>query len=153
MGLSCMVNYRVIFSPMAFQLYTNRVNIGMFNISSGFFEIQKLKKMTVFAIQARFFCKKWLVRGLRQKPLLGISPNLVYICFPPSFRHLLIMGDLDLHLQGHLALKHSKSGHFGLVRTISQNVLHGISPNLHRICILPSFQHLLNMGDHLGQKY
>ena len=69
------------------------------------------------------------------------------------------MGDLDLHLQGHLALKHSKLGHFGLVRTISQKVLDGILPNLHRICILPSFQHLLNMGDldqhlqgHLGQK-
>ena len=82
------------------------------------------------------------------------------MCILPSFQHLLIMGDLDLHLQGHLALKHSKSGHFGLVRTISQKVLHGISPNLHRICILPSFQHLLNMGDldlhfqgHLGQKY
>ena len=101
-----------------------------------------------------------LVRAISQKPLLRISPNLVCMCIPPSVRHLLIMGELDLHLQGHLTLKHSKSGHLGLVRTISQKVLHGISPNLHRICILPSIQHLLNMGDidlhlqgHLGQKY
>ena len=69
------------------------------------------------------------------------------------------MGDLGLQLQGHLALKHSKLGHFGLVRTISQKVFDGILPNLHSICILPRFQHLLIMGDldlhlqgHLGQK-
>ena len=87
-------------------------------------------------------------------------PNLVCMFILPSFRHLLIMGDLDLHLQGPLALKHSKSGHFGLVRIISKKVLHGISPNLHRKCILPSFQHLLHMGDidlnlqgQLDQKY
>ena len=52
--------------------------------------------------------------------------------------------------------------HFGLVCTISQKVLHGISPNLHSMCILLSFQHLLNMGEqgdldlhlqgHLGKK-
>ena len=82
------------------------------------------------------------------------------MCILPSFRHLMIMSDLDLHIQGHLALKHSKSGHFGLVRTISKKVLHGTSPNLHRIYILHSFQHLSNMGDldlhrqgYLGQKY
>ena len=68
----------------------------------------------------------WLVRTISQKPLLGITPNLVCMCILPSFQHLLIMGDLDLHLKGHLALKHSKLGHFGLVRTISQKVLHGI---------------------------
>ena len=49
-GLTCMINHGVIFSPMAFKLGANRVHIGKFNISSGFFEIQKLKKMTVFAI-------------------------------------------------------------------------------------------------------
>ena len=38
-----MVNYGVIFSPMAFKLGANRVQIGKFNMSSGFFEIQKIK--------------------------------------------------------------------------------------------------------------
>ena len=37
--------------------------------------------------------------------------------------------------------------HFGLVRTISQKVMDGFSPNLHGICILDSFQSLLKMGD------
>ena len=57
-------------------------------------------------------------------------------------------------------LKTLEIGPFWLVRTISQKVLHGISPNLHQICILPSFQYLINMGDldlhfqgHLSQKY
>ena len=90
-------------------------------------------------------CKQWLVRTLSPKPLLGISPNLVCMCILPSFQHPLIMGDLDLHLQGHLAVENLEFCQFGLVRAISQKVLHGISPNLHRICILLSFQHLLNM--------
>ena len=60
-----------------------------------------------------------LVRAISQKPLFRISPNLVCMCVLPSFQHLLTVSDLDLHLQGHLALKHSKSGYFGLVRTIS----------------------------------
>ena len=70
------------------------------------------------------------------------------------------MGDLDLHLQGHLALENLEICQFGLVRAISRKVRDGISPNVHRICILPSFQHLLHMGDidlhlqgHLGKKY
>ena len=44
------INRGVIFSPMAFKLGANRDHIGMFNISTGFFEIQKFEKMTVFAI-------------------------------------------------------------------------------------------------------
>ena len=89
----------------------------------------------------------WLVRTISQKPLLGITPNLVCTCILPSFRSILVMGDIDLHLQGHLALKDLKFRDLGLVRTIRQKVLDGISPNLHRICILLSFQHLLNMND------
>ena len=54
-----------------------------------------------------------LVRAINQKPLLGISPNLVCICILPSFQHLLNMSDLDLHLQGHLALKYFKFGDLG----------------------------------------
>ena len=70
------------------------------------------------------------------------------------------MNGLDLHLKGHLGLKNLENGLKWLVRTISQKAMDGISPNLHSICILPSFQYLLNMGDldlylqgHLGQKY
>ena len=51
-------------------------------------------------------------------------------------------------------------GHFGLVRTISQKVMDGFSPNLHRNLHLAVFQTLLKMGDldlhlqgHLGKKY
>ena len=47
-GLTCMVNHGVIFSSMAFKLGANRVHIGMFNISSGFFEIQKFKILPEF---------------------------------------------------------------------------------------------------------
>ena len=101
-----------------------------------------------------------LVRAISQIALLGITLNFVCICILPSTQRLLIMSDLDLHIQGHLALKHSKSGHFGLVCTISKKVLNGFSSNSHRICILFSFQHLLYMGDidfhrqgHLGQKH
>ena len=50
--------------------------------------------------------------------------------------------------------------HFGLVGTISQKVMDGFSPNLHRICILDSFQSLMKMGEldlhlqgHLGKKH
>ena len=50
LGPTCMINYGVIFSATAFKLGANRVHIGMFNISSGFFEIQKFEKMAVFAI-------------------------------------------------------------------------------------------------------
>ena len=53
-----MVNHGVIFSSMAFKLCANRVHIGMFNISSGFFKIKKIKnfdgKLTVFAFPLRF---------------------------------------------------------------------------------------------------
>ena len=48
LGLTCMINHGVNFSPTAFILATKRVHIGMFNISSGFFEIQKLKKSDGF---------------------------------------------------------------------------------------------------------
>ena len=54
-----------------------------------------------------------LVRAISQKPLLGISTNLVCLCVLSSFQHLLIVSDLDLHLQGHLALKYLKFGYFG----------------------------------------
>ena len=54
-----------------------------------------------------------LVRAINQKLLLEISPNLVCICILTSFQHLLIVSDLDLHLQGHLALKYLKFGNFG----------------------------------------
>ena len=43
-----------------------------------------------------------LVRAINQKPLLGILPNSVCISIVPSFQHLLMVSDLDLHLQGHL---------------------------------------------------
>ena len=33
-------------SPMTFKLCANRVHVGMFNISSGLFKIQKLKILT-----------------------------------------------------------------------------------------------------------
>ena len=56
-----------------------------------------------------------LVHAINQKPLLGISPNLVCICVLPSFQHLLTVSDLDLHLQGHLALKYFKFGNFGVL--------------------------------------
>ena len=55
-----MVNYEVIYSHMAFQVCTNRVHIGMFNISSGFFLIQKNKILlgilTVFAFRLNWGC-------------------------------------------------------------------------------------------------
>ena len=45
-----MVNHGVIFSSVAFKLCANRVHIGMFNISSGFFKIQNFDGiLTVFA--------------------------------------------------------------------------------------------------------
>ena len=72
---------------------------------------------------------------------------------------ILIMGDLDLNLQGHLALENLEFWQFWLVRAISRKVLDEIWPNLHKICILLSLQHLIILGDldlhlqgHLGQK-
>ena len=53
-----------------------------------------------------------LVRAISQKPLLGISPNLVCICVLLSFQHLLIVSDLDLHLQGHSTFKYFKFNYF-----------------------------------------
>ena len=50
LGPTCMINYGVTFSPTAFKLGANRVHIEIFNISSGFFEIKKKIRMTVFTI-------------------------------------------------------------------------------------------------------
>ena len=67
-----------------------------------------------------------LVCAINQKLLLGISPNLVCICILPSSQHLLIVSDLDLHLQGHLALKYLKLGDFGglLTYSITESFVH-----------------------------
>ena len=58
-GLICMVNYRVIFSLMAFPLCTNRVHIGMLNIHYRvFFQNSKIQNfariLTVFQILGSF---------------------------------------------------------------------------------------------------
>ena len=83
-GLFCMVNHRVIFSSMVFKLCANRLHMEMFNISSGFLEILKIKILTEFWRFSRFDSEsrdlRMLVRAINKKPLLGISPNLVCIC-------------------------------------------------------------------------
>ena len=53
-----------------------------------------------------FFCHFGLVRTISQKVMDGFSPNLHRICILDTFPSLLKMGDLDLHLQGHLGKKH-----------------------------------------------
>ena len=78
LGLICMINHRVNFSPMAFKLGGNIVHIGKFNISSGFFWNSKIKKNDGFRNLgpiSHFTSVNVLVHALSQKPLLGISPN------------------------------------------------------------------------------
>ena len=67
-----------------------------------------------------------LVRAINQKLLLGISPNLMCICILTSFQNLFIVSDLDLHLQGHLALQYLKFGNFGglLALSITESFFH-----------------------------
>ena len=66
----------------------------------------------------------------------GPWPNLDWDC----------LWEVKVKGQGH-EVKKCFFCHFGLVRTISQKVMDGFSPNLHRICILDTFPSLLKMGD------
>ena len=82
------------------------------------------------------FLAQWLVRTIIHEGFNLDSPNLHQICILHRPRLGLLMGDLDLHLQGRSVHFRSNLSKIRLVRTITHEGFNLDSPNWHQICIL-----------------
>ena len=70
-----------------------------------------------------------LVRAITHQLFKLESPNLDQRCKRPRLRSLLLLGTIDLELQGQIELKSQNLPHFELVRAISHHQLKSVFPN------------------------
>ena len=87
-----------------------------------------------------------LVRAITHQLFKLESPNLDQRCKRPWLRSLLLLGTIDLELQGQIELKTQNLPHFELVRAISHHQLKSVFPNFGQKCILALLRSLLNLG-------
>ena len=87
-----------------------------------------------------------LVRAITHQLFKLESPNLDQRCKRHWLRSLLLLGTIDLELQGQIELKSQKLPHFELVRAISHHQLKSVFPNFGQKCILALLRSLLNLG-------
>ena len=86
------------------------------------------------------------VRAITHHPFKLESPNLKYRCKRPWLRSLLLMGVIDVDLQGQIQLESLILPHFEPVRTITGHLFKLESPNLDQKCILVWLRFLLIWG-------